>query len=339
MTSKTQEIIDIESSSTEQSNELQDKPQTTAISSWQSQELSTQFRKHASDICKSVRFLPKAYQNSPSDCLIAIHTAHQIGIDPMLFMQNTAFINSKPCMSTSLMISLAKRAKVFKGSIKYKVIGEGESLVVEARATLADEDEEVMEKVSFEMAKAEGWTRNDKYRTMPEHMLKYRAATWLIRRYCPEVLVGMHTTDEMVDVKYASQDKELKRIAEMKSANIEKENLAQSQASETQQLTEANKTALDNSDLNSRDGKNSIADNNSSIEEVKSSDNLSERKLSLEENKQAMLYANLKRLMKPDLGNTDDDEHNYYVAASKAIIDGKIAIVIDQISKWQDIPF
>jgi len=52
-------------------------------------------------------------------------------------------------------------------------------------------------------AKAEGWTSNAKYKTLPELMLRYRAATLLIRTHIPEVLNGMHTVEELTDVEAA----------------------------------------------------------------------------------------------------------------------------------------
>ena len=57
------------------------------------------------------------------------------------------------------------------------------------------------------MAKADGWTKNAKYRSIPEQMLRYRSATWLIRLYCPEVTCGMQSTDELKDSDILSQRK------------------------------------------------------------------------------------------------------------------------------------
>ena len=54
--------------------------------------------------------------------------------------------------------------------------------------------------VSIAMAKAEGWTRNSKWRTMPEQMLKYRAATFFGRQYIPDLLLGVQTSEEVVDI-------------------------------------------------------------------------------------------------------------------------------------------
>jgi hypothetical protein len=52
------------------------------------------------------------------------------------------------------------------------------------------------------MAVAEGWyTKNgSKWRTMPELMLRYRAAAFFGRLYAPDILMGMHSDDEVRDI-------------------------------------------------------------------------------------------------------------------------------------------
>jgi hypothetical protein len=54
------------------------------------------------------------------------------------------------------------------------------------------------------MAKKEGWfNRNgSKWQTMPELMLRYRAATFFSRLYCPEITMGMHSREEVEDITY-----------------------------------------------------------------------------------------------------------------------------------------
>jgi hypothetical protein len=63
-------------------------------------------------------------------------------------------------------------------------------------------------------AMAEGWTKNPKYRSLPELMLRYRAATLLIRTHVPEALNGMHTVEELQDVNYAKEvtKEEVKKV-------------------------------------------------------------------------------------------------------------------------------
>jgi hypothetical protein len=56
-------------------------------------------------------------------------------------------------------------------------------------------------KITLEMAKAEGWsTKNgSKWQTMPELMLRYRAAAFFARLYAPDITLGMMTAEEVTD--------------------------------------------------------------------------------------------------------------------------------------------
>ena len=56
--------------------------------------------------------------------------------------------------------------------------------------------------VTIRMAKAEGWysKNGSKWQTMPELMLHYRAATLFARTYCPEITLGMQTSEEVIDI-------------------------------------------------------------------------------------------------------------------------------------------
>ena len=61
----------------------------------------------------------------------------------------------------------------------------------------------------MQMAKDEGWSTKSgsKWRTMPEQMMKYRAAAFFARVYCPNVLMGFQTTDEINDVEREDKPK------------------------------------------------------------------------------------------------------------------------------------
>lgn len=56
--------------------------------------------------------------------------------------------------------------------------------------------------ITIKMAKAEGWygRTGSKWPNMPDQMLSYRAAAFWARLYCPELALGMHTSDEVEDV-------------------------------------------------------------------------------------------------------------------------------------------
>jgi hypothetical protein len=53
------------------------------------------------------------------------------------------------------------------------------------------------------MARAEGWSTKagSKWKTMPELMLRYRAAAMFGRLYVPDLLVGIQSQEEVVDIE------------------------------------------------------------------------------------------------------------------------------------------
>ena len=51
----------------------------------------------------------------------------------------------------------------------------------------------------MKMAKEEGWASNKKWQTMPETMLRYRAASFFSRAYCPDLTGGIHSVEELAE--------------------------------------------------------------------------------------------------------------------------------------------
>lgn len=153
------------------------------------------------EIAKSLAasdLVPTHFQRKPANVLIALEFAHRNNISPFQAMQSIFVVHGRPGLSAAFAISLARKANVWK-KLQYKVEGSGDSLVVTAIATLHDDDK-IESSVSMEMAKKAGWTKNAIYASLPEQMLKYRAATFLIRANFPEVLFGMSTVDEIEDI-------------------------------------------------------------------------------------------------------------------------------------------
>lgn len=153
------------------------------------------------------KMVPAHFQGKPQDTFVAIQMALQLQINPLLCLQNVAVINGRPSFSAQFMIGLANSRGPFAGPLTWHSEGQGDSLSVTCQATLAATGEIVSVNVSMAMAKADGWTKNAKYRSIPEQMLRYRSATWLIRLYCPEVTCGMQSTDELKDSDTLSQRK------------------------------------------------------------------------------------------------------------------------------------
>lgn len=60
----------------------------------------------------------------------------------------------------------------------------------------------------MEMADKEGWTKKNgsKWQSMPSQMLRYRAAAFWQRVYCPEISMGLITKEEADDIQDAEYE-------------------------------------------------------------------------------------------------------------------------------------
>lgn len=156
-----------------------------------------------SQVFAASQLVPQHYQQKPNDCFVAMQMSLRLGIDPMMFMQNTYVIHGKPGMLSQLVIALINARGPFEGPIQWKFTGKGELRACTAYAKHKTTGEVCEATVSWEMATKEGWTTKNgsKWKTMPELMFQYRSAAFLGRLYCPECLMGMRTIDELIDIK------------------------------------------------------------------------------------------------------------------------------------------
>lgn len=138
-----------------------------------------------------------------ANCMIVMEMAKLLDESPLTVMQNIYMVKGKAGWNATYMIARANKSGIFKDPIDWDVSGAGDSLKVTCYATVKATGKRVEATADMEMAKAEGWTSNSKYKSMPVQMLKYRSATFLVRCYCPQVMLGMQTSDEIEDVRAA----------------------------------------------------------------------------------------------------------------------------------------
>jgi len=146
--------------------------------------------------------VPGHFQGKPESCMVALMYAQQLGEHPMVMFQEVTVINGRPGTSARFAISRANKSGLLQGPISWKSKGQGDALEVTASATWRDTGEVISTTVTMREAAADGWTRNSKYKSIPEQMLRWRAATRLINLYMPEVLFGLGVREE-ADVRPA----------------------------------------------------------------------------------------------------------------------------------------
>lgn len=148
--------------------------------------------------------IPEQFQLKPANVLIALNMAERMNADPMMVMQNLYIVNGNPGWSSKFLIATFNTCGRFS-SIKYEFFGKPgtDDYGCRAYATELATGERVQSiAVTIKMAKDEGWyaKKGSKWQTIPELMMQYRAATFLIRTVAPEISMGLQTTEELHDV-------------------------------------------------------------------------------------------------------------------------------------------
>lgn len=168
------------------------------------------------------------------NCVVALNMAQRMGADPLQVMQNLYVIEGRPSWSSQFIIAAINSCGRFS-PLRFEISEPGKSEEVSYQATVwksGNRIEEtrkvkvrhqtcrawVIEKetgdrldgptVSIQMAIDECWlTKNgSKWLTMPEVMLRYRAASFFGRLYAPELLMGLQTQEEVEDIIQAERD-------------------------------------------------------------------------------------------------------------------------------------
>lgn len=177
--------------------------------------------------------------NAMSNCVLALNMAQRIQADPLMIMQNLYIVEGRPGWSSQFVIASINACGKFsplrftvedKGAKEVEwttVVWEGpqgqrRKREVQHKATIQNREctAWAIEKatgerlegpsVSMEMAVAEGWfgKNGSKWQTMPDVMLRYRAASFFGKLYAPELLMGLQTAEEVHDTTITLEPEE-----------------------------------------------------------------------------------------------------------------------------------
>lgn len=149
--------------------------------------------------------VPEAYRANLPNCLIALEMATRIKASPLQVMQSLDLIHGRPSWRSTFIIASINTCGRFS-PLRFRMDGKVGTMERACTATAIErETGELLEgpAITMAMAKAEGWSEKNgsKWKTMPELMLRYRAAAFFGRLYAPEMLLGMQTVEENLDSK------------------------------------------------------------------------------------------------------------------------------------------
>lgn len=179
------------------------------------------------------QFVPVAYRGNLGDCVIAVEIAARLGVFPLTVMQNLCIVKGNPTWKARFLIGCVNTCGRYTtldyrisidgrvGDVMYKTWKkdkEGknrevlvpfdrpdlDNLVCIAVATERSTGKQLVSPlVSIRMVVQEGWYTKDgsKWPTMPELMLRYRAASFWVSTFAPEMAMGFRTEEEVRDIE------------------------------------------------------------------------------------------------------------------------------------------
>ena len=175
----------------------------------------------------SSTIVPATFQKNDANCLIAIEQAQRLRVSPLMVMQNLYVIQGRPSWSSKFLIAAINNSGKFDMELQFEETKDKDGKPYSCLAWTTKNGRRVEGMtVDMEMAKAEGWIgkNGSKWKTMPQLMLRYRAASFFSSLNCPELTMGLYTKEDL-------QEQVKRDISE--NANSEPFVVAESEAIET----------------------------------------------------------------------------------------------------------
>lgn len=176
----------------------------------------------------SSTIVPETYRGNIGNCIIALEMAERMGTPPLMVMQNLYVVHGNPAWSSKYLIGTINASKRFS-PLRYEFKGEEGKPDYGCRCYAYEAtDKEHKEPlygdwITLDMANKEGWTKKagSKWLSMPNQMLRYRAAAFWQRVYCPEISMGLLTAEEAediaVDITSAQAEEARRKAMDMRS--------------------------------------------------------------------------------------------------------------------------
>lgn len=146
--------------------------------------------------------VPDRFRGDQGSTLIALDMASRMGVNPLMVLQNTYVVYGQPSFSGQFAIACLRNSRRYK-EIRFEYLNgkdyTGGMRVVGVRADGSPDD--VGTSITPELVASMGWMskRDSMWQKMPEQMYKYRAASWFVKTCCPDLLMGIPTSDELED--------------------------------------------------------------------------------------------------------------------------------------------
>jgi len=143
--------------------------------------------------------VPKDYQGNIGNCLIALDMADRLKMSPFAVMQSLYLVNGRPSWSAQFITTVINKSGRFRRPLSFEVTGKGKDLACIAWTEDLEGNKIESIEITIKMAEDEGWINKNgsKWKTMPEQMIRYRAASFFGKLHCPDLIMGVYAEDEV----------------------------------------------------------------------------------------------------------------------------------------------
>lgn len=193
----------------------------------------------------SSTIVPQTFQKNEANCLIAIEQAQRLRVSPMMVMQNLHVIQGRPSWSSKFLIAAINNSGKFDMELQFEETQDKDGKPFSCTAWTTKNGRKVNGMtVDMDIAKEEGWLSKNgsKWKTMPQLMLRYRAASFFSSLNCPELTMGLYTREEMQDDDF--KEYPIENMQEQVQQDISENANLQVFEEPNEQNKEANKDAL-----------------------------------------------------------------------------------------------
>lgn len=200
-------------------------PRDTAVMPGFNSAVSWELAQRIGKAFASSELVPQIYRGKLANCIVALEMANRMGASPLMVMQNLYIVHGNPGWSSKFLIATFNQSGKFS-ALRFEFDRDKAGVATGCRAWAvekATQEKLVGSTVTLEMAKKEGWSTKSgsKWLTMPEQMLMYRAASFFVRTYAPEISMGLQTAEDLYDGVIDAEPGSIRTLDELQAIDAD----------------------------------------------------------------------------------------------------------------------
>ena len=215
----------------QEAQEVQERPETSVVKSettltfndfsWMDYPTVAKLAKVAQGLANS-KLVPDSFKGDTWGVMIAMEMANRMHMGLLQVLQRLYIVKGKPSWSGQFCISAINACGKFS-PLEFLWYYDKDNKIVGCSAqakSLVTGNVCTSPAITWDTVVGFGWNKKDgSMWNIPgqrEQMFQYRAAAYFARTYCPEVLGGLYTREENMDITGSYEDKPEKVTVELK---------------------------------------------------------------------------------------------------------------------------